>query len=48
MRYLDKISVALFVGGAITLTQISLADELKREQVRFARTNELIKLVLVN
>ena len=44
MRYLDKISVALFVGGAITLTQISLADELKQQDQLGASLNQELPL----
>ena len=40
MRYLDKISIALFVGGAITLAQISLADELKQHDQLGAALNQ--------
>ncbi len=42
MRYLDTIFVALFVGGAITLTQISLADELKQNDRLGVSLNQAI------
>ena len=44
MRYHDKIPIALFFGGAITLAQISLADELKQNDKLSGTLNQVIPL----
>ena len=44
MKYLDKIPIALFVGGAIPLAQISLTDELKQHDQLRASLNQAIPL----